>query len=79
MHSVFTGRLRAHLLDIFVAAPYREQGLARRLIVKAEDWARKQGFQCIGLSVADHNVEAKRLYKALGYETEALRMSKQLG
>jgi len=76
--SGFTGMVQAYILSIFVADAYRGAGLGRRLMAQAEDWARKNDFTSIGLSVTDHNVGAITLYENLGYKTETLRMSKDL-
>ncbi len=78
IRSEFTGQLQAFILDVFVAEPYRGQGLGRCLMETAEEWARQRGLQRITLSVAEHNLPALKLYKALGYQVETLRMSKLL-
>ena len=77
-HHDFTGQLEASLLSQYVAEAYRRQGLGRRLMETAEHWAREQGLPRISLSVGTHNVLAQNLYKTLGFEVEALRMTKEL-
>jgi ribosomal protein S18 acetylase RimI-like enzyme len=76
--SSFTGVVQAHILSVYVTEACRGQGLGRLLMSRAEEWAREKGFTSIGLSVAAHNVSAITLYEKLGYETETLRMSKDL-
>jgi ribosomal protein S18 acetylase RimI-like enzyme len=76
--SGFTGVVQAYILSVHVTEACRGQGLGRLLMSRAEDWAREIGFTSIGLNVAAHNVPAKTLYEKLGYETETLRMIKDL-
>ena len=76
--SGFTGVVQAYILSVHVIEACRGQGLGRLLMLRAEDWARENGFTSIGLSVAAHNASAITLYEKLGYETETLRMVKDL-
>jgi ribosomal protein S18 acetylase RimI-like enzyme len=78
-HNDRTGRVEASLLGQFVAPAYRDRGLGAQLLELAEDWARQQGLPCLGLHVSASNSIAQRLYRSLGYEVEALRMTKILG
>jgi GNAT superfamily N-acetyltransferase len=49
-------------------SPYRRQGVATRMIEKAEDIASQKGFDKIGLAVGStDNPDAKRLYEKLDY------------
>jgi ribosomal protein S18 acetylase RimI-like enzyme len=73
-----TGQLEALLLNQYVAEGYRGQGLGRRLMETAEEWARSQGFPRISLAVSVGNTIGQRLYESLGYQAETLRMSKKL-
>ena len=74
-----TGQLEASLLNQYVAEPYRGQGLGRRLMDAAEEWAQGQGLPRISLAVGARNTLGQKLYETLGYEVETLRMSKKLG
>ena len=73
----FTGKAQAYIRDIFVAEKFRKQGLGKALLLKAEQWAKQQGYDGVGLSVAAHNSAARKLYEKLGYKTETLRMDKR--
>jgi ribosomal protein S18 acetylase RimI-like enzyme len=77
-HNDSTGRLEASLLNQYVAEAYRGQGLGRRLMETAEQWARQQSLPRISLSVGAQNTIGQRLYKSLGYHEETLRMTKRL-
>ena len=73
-----TGQTEALLLNQYVAEAYRGQGLGRRLMETAEDWARRQRLPRISLAVGVGNALGQRLYESLGYQAETLRMSKTL-
>jgi len=77
-HNDSTGQLEAALLNQYVAEPYRGEGLGRRLMDTAEDWARREDLPRISLSVGADNTIGQRLYESLGYEVETLRMTKKL-
>jgi ribosomal protein S18 acetylase RimI-like enzyme len=77
-HNDSTGQLEASLLSQYVAEPYRGQGLGRRLMETAEEWARRQDLPRISLSVGVRNTLGQRLYESLGYQVETLRMTKKL-
>jgi ribosomal protein S18 acetylase RimI-like enzyme len=74
-----TGQMEASLLNQYVDEVYRGQGLGRRLMETAEEWARQQGLSHISLSVGAGNRLGQRLYQSLGYTVETLRMTKKLG
>lgn len=78
-HHDFTGQLEASLLSQYVAEAYRNQGVGRRLMERAEEWARQQGLPRISLSVGEHNKVAQNVCKLLGFRVEMLRMTKELG
>jgi ribosomal protein S18 acetylase RimI-like enzyme len=78
-HNDSTGELEATLLNQYVAKPYRGQGLGRRLLETAEEWAQGQGLPRISLSVGVRNTIGQRLYESFGYQAETLRMTKKLG
>jgi ribosomal-protein-alanine N-acetyltransferase len=51
----------------------RRQGLARALMTGAADVVRERGVQRLLLEVSEHNLAARALYDALGYETVGRR------
>lgn len=56
-----------HITTIGVAPEHRRRGLARRLLVHAEDALRKRGIGTIFLEVRASNQAAQNLYHSLGY------------
>jgi RimJ/RimL family protein N-acetyltransferase len=59
--------LEAYVERLVVAPDFRRQGMARRLISAAEDFAREAGKKTVGLHVSANNLPALRLYEDEGY------------
>lgn len=58
------------VLTLAVAPPFRQQGVASRLLAEAYAWARGVGVQKVQLSVREHNGAALALYRRQGFELE---------
>ena len=57
----------AYIERLVVAPGFRRQGMARRLLVAAEELARECGKHTVGLHVGSSNLPALRLYENEGY------------
>ena len=57
----------AYVERLVVSPAFRRQGMARRLLAAAEDFACDAGKQTVGLHVSGNNLSALRLYEAEGY------------
>jgi ribosomal protein S18 acetylase RimI-like enzyme len=57
----------AYVERLVISPSFRRQGMARRLLVAAEDLARDAGKETIGLHVTGDNLRALRLYEDDGY------------
>jgi ribosomal protein S18 acetylase RimI-like enzyme len=68
-----------YVYDVEVDEPHRGRGLGRATMLAAEDFARRQGHDRIGLNVFGWNHRAESLYRSLGYEVMATQMRKTLG
>jgi GNAT superfamily N-acetyltransferase len=66
-------------LGVSVVDGFRGRGIGRSLIVALEDWAAGHGVERIILNVSEANVEAIRLYHALGYVDFDRAMRKAIG
>lgn len=75
----FTGERSAHLEVLVVDAAARGHGLGRRLLARAEEWARETGAALLTLNAFPANTTARGLYEADGFEVELLRYAKPLG
>src|SRR5256886_7059447 len=69
----------AELSDLFVAGPYRRQGVGRRLLEFVEKRARERGADRLVLTTGLKNVDAPRFHRAIGFADHALLMKKSLG
>jgi len=58
----------ACLWDIRVHPAYRRQGLGRRLLLAAADWAYRRGCTLLKIETQNVNVSGCRLYASLGCE-----------
>lgn len=65
--------------DIQVEEPHRGRGYGRAAMLFAEDEARRRGFDRVVLNVFGGNAAARHLYRSLGYDENAVAMSKTLG
>lgn len=61
------------LTNLQVHPTHRGRGVGTALIEAAEERAGGRGFSRLGISVADDNPEAARLYARLGYADSGLR------
>src|SRR2546426_4387420 len=69
----------AELSDLFVAGPYRRQGVGRRLLEFVEKRARDRGANRLVLTTGLKNVDAQGFYRASGFVDHALATKKPLG
>jgi ribosomal protein S18 acetylase RimI-like enzyme len=67
-----------YIKNLYVDPTLRGQGWARVLLGMAEKWVSDKGATEIELDASVCNPEAVRLYEAAGYETQRLRMAKDL-
>jgi GNAT superfamily N-acetyltransferase len=64
--------------EVHVGEPFRGRGYGRAAMLFAENEARRRGIDRIALNVFGGNVVARGLYRSLGYEENAVAMSKKL-
>ena len=60
--------------ELGVAASHRGQGIGKKLMAAAEEWARAQGIAEIELNVWEENGRAITFYENLGYQTVRRRL-----
>jgi len=56
------------LNDLYVEANYRKQGIGRRLIEAAMNFAKEAGATFVQLETMPDNTTAQRLYESIGFE-----------
>lgn len=57
-----------HITNVAVRPDFRRRGIARELLGTAIADARARGFRVVALEVRPSNVEARALYRSLGFE-----------
>ena len=62
--------------DIHLEEVHRGRGYGKAAMLFAEDEARRRGLDRVALNVFGGNAVARRLYQSLGYEENAVAMSK---
>ncbi|QKS71783.1 GNAT family N-acetyltransferase [Paenalkalicoccus suaedae] len=67
------------LNDLYVKLDYRQQGIAKKILLKVLYWAEQEQFKGIELETGINNEATKRLYNALGfYDIISKRYGRQL-
>jgi ribosomal protein S18 acetylase RimI-like enzyme len=61
--------------EFHVAAEMRGQGIGRRLMEHAADWARRSGLRAIVCETQNRNASAIRAYHGLGFRLEGVDIS----
>lgn len=74
----FTGEEQGYLTTIAVANGVDSRGVARALMVAAEDWTRHQGLSVLALDVLAANSRARTFYGWLGFADETVKMTKKV-
>ncbi|MAD44239.1 MAG: GNAT family N-acetyltransferase [Oceanospirillaceae bacterium] len=70
--STFSCKPLLNIHDVIVSAGFRGQGLAGRMLAKAEMLAVSRGCGKLTLEVLEGNVTAQKVYRACGFEGYAL-------
>jgi ribosomal protein S18 acetylase RimI-like enzyme len=73
-----TGMPQAFIAYMAVEPESRRHGVARQLLLAAEEQARLRGLPVIALMVTEDNVAARELYAQAGYHTERRLLCKTL-
>lgn len=72
-------KYREALIDgLYVEETYQSMGIGTSLINKAIEWCQDKDITYISLHVLDKNIDARRLYKKLGFETFYLDLRKKV-
>ena len=75
--STFAAKPLLNIHDIAVLAEYQGQGVGRALLAATEAKARELGCCKLTLEVDEDNHNARRVYEAAGFRTEAAGKSSQ--
>ncbi|KON90004.1 alanine acetyltransferase [Sporosarcina globispora] len=73
-----SGIEQGNIVAIAVSSKGEGKGIGKRLMEKAEEWAHQNGYHQLVLNVFAKNDRAVNFYKHLNYETEVLKMVKEI-
>jgi ribosomal protein S18 acetylase RimI-like enzyme len=74
----FTQEAQGYVADLAVSEQAEGQGVGRKLMEQAEEWARAQGYRILTLDVFASNTHARSFYAHRGYVEETVKMVKEL-
>ena len=69
----------AYVSDLVVLPGCRGKGLGRKLLERAEAFARSEGVRILQIGVLSRNQSAARLYRDFGFGDFRIQMTKRLG
>ncbi|WP_435157777.1 GNAT family N-acetyltransferase [Haladaptatus sp. DFWS20] len=75
---MFARGSRGYIDGLYVVRNRRQDGIASRLLWRAERWARREGCVYLSLDVHADNDIAQSLYLRDDFETKRHRMTKRL-
>ena len=56
------------IYNLHIIPQFRKQGLARKLMLKAEKWCLEQGLDTLALHAIEDNLAVRKLYESLNYK-----------
>ena len=65
-----------YISDLAVDATFEGQGIGRKLLETAEEWARTKGYRLLALYVFSGNRRARQLYEKYGFKEEVIKYVK---
>jgi GNAT superfamily N-acetyltransferase len=71
-------RSALYVYDVQISEAHRGKGYGKAAMLLAEEEARRRGIGRVALNVFGGNTVARRLYLSLGYEENAIAMSKSV-
>jgi ribosomal protein S18 acetylase RimI-like enzyme len=74
----FTGQVDAYVGELAVRAGMERRGIATELMKAAETWAARRGLPFLTLDTGAANQPARSFYRALGYQEEDVRLTKDI-
>jgi ribosomal protein S18 acetylase RimI-like enzyme len=74
----FTGQVDAYVGELAVRTGRERRGIATQLMAAAETWAASHGRAFLTLETGAANQPARKLYTALGYQEEEVRLTKAI-
>ena len=64
----------ANILGLAVAEDFRRNGIGRKLLAHAEQWAKKNDIKQMRLNSGSRRIEAHEFYRAQGYKDDKMQL-----
>jgi ribosomal protein S18 acetylase RimI-like enzyme len=77
-HDYFTGASQGYVSSIAVSKEAEGMGIAKKLMEKAEEWTKSKGYRQLTLNVFASNDRAVKFYSKINFETEIIKMVKEI-
>lgn len=74
----FTGLAQGYISSLAVSKAGEGKGIAKKLMNKAEEWTRSKGYKQLTLNVFASNERAVAFYKKNQFESEIIKMVKEI-
>jgi ribosomal protein S18 acetylase RimI-like enzyme len=75
-NDYFRNEKYGYISDLAVDASFEGQGIGRKLLDTAEEWARAKGYRLLALYVFSGNRRARQLYEKYGFTEEVIKYVK---
>lgn len=75
-NDYFRDEKYCYISDLAVDASFEGQGIGRRLLETAEEWAHTKGYSLLALYVFSGNRRARQLYEKYGFKEEVIKYVK---
>ena len=69
---------KGYISNLFVMKKYRQKGIGKKLVQKAEEWLRKNGAHHATLEIHVDNKSALNFYHGLGFKDYTMKLSKKV-
>lgn len=75
-NDYFRDEKYGYISDLAVDASFEGQGIGRKLLATADEWARAKGYRLLALYVFSGNRRARQVYEKYGFKEEVIKYVK---
>jgi ribosomal protein S18 acetylase RimI-like enzyme len=77
-NDYFRDEKYGYISDLAVDKSFEGQGVGRKLLETAEEWARAKGYRLLALYVFSGNRRARQVYEKYGFREEVIKYAKAI-
>jgi ribosomal protein S18 acetylase RimI-like enzyme len=74
----FSGEVHGYIANLAIVKEAEGKGVGKALMGAAEAWAQERSYRYLALYVFGTNQQARAFYKKLGYDEDALKLTKMI-